>query len=72
MTGSQSLAYLLVDMETGRLDGWYLNEQDARGVLEYRQSISGNWIMVTAVGRRAPIGRAPFEAARRQILEAAP
>ena len=62
-------AYLLVCLDTGRLDGYYFYEADARGVMEYRNSLNGRWQMFVPVGKGKQIGKAPFEAARRQVLE---
>lgn len=42
-----SNAFLIVDLDTGRMDGWYRFQQDACWVAETRrQRVGGRWIVV--------------------------
>jgi hypothetical protein len=40
-------AFLVVDLDTGRMDGWYRFQQDAFWAAEIRrQRVGGRWIVV--------------------------
>jgi hypothetical protein len=60
--------YLLVDLETGRLDGYYAFLDEAQEMRNERNAIDGQWSIFLPVDKAGWIGKAPFEAAREQIL----
>ena len=44
---SASNAFLILDLDTGRMDGWYRFQQDACWAAENRrQRVGGRWIVV--------------------------
>ena len=54
---TRSPCWLILDMNTGAVDGWYLAEELARGVLANfkRDYPSGRWVLLRAETEMAPI-----------------
>lgn len=42
-------SYLVVDLDTGAMDGWYAREEDARAICERFRERGGRWALLRAV-----------------------